>query len=153
MFSNSSTSVSRPLVVTVYWNCWSVGAGGAPICPADETALRPVILREQLLEQVREREPAVYSLDETKYVNAVRAAYRHAFDVDGVEPPPHAEMEAALLARTEVPPARLAALAQARIDAVIAVLVDENGVPRERVTGRVDAENSSERPEVAFELR
>jgi hypothetical protein len=34
MLPNSSGSDSRPLVVTVYWNCWSVGAGGAPICPA-----------------------------------------------------------------------------------------------------------------------
>ena len=35
MSSNSEALVSRPLALIVYWNCWSPGTGGAPICPAE----------------------------------------------------------------------------------------------------------------------
>ena len=121
---------------------------------ADAKAMRPVILREQLLVKLRERRASVFSLDDEMYRNEVRREYRLRYEVpDGTEPPPHAEMEAALIADITVPPQRVEALAQQRVDAVLAVL-REAGVAPERVTAAAPEDaTATEVPEVAFELR
>jgi hypothetical protein len=98
----------------------------------DLPALQRQMLREQMLERIQRTRPAIQSLSEDDYRTAVRSAYREA--VPEAEPPEALEpMEEALADRIEVPPARLAELAARRAEAVVKVLVEDDGADAQRI--------------------
>lgn len=109
---------------------------------ADTPGLRTLILRERMLARVQQGTPYVHTLDERQFKAAVEAEWkerRRALVAEGKAPsiegtlPPIDAMEKDLLEATEVPAERFAALARARAEAVVAVLVKDNGIPAERV--------------------
>lgn len=130
----------RPAIVMV--------AGGRYNVEADTPGMKKVILREQMLKRVQVGTPYIEKLDDKLYKTAVEAEWKEferAKAKDGAAPEreggpvPFEQMEKGLLERVEVPVERFAELAKKRAEAVVAVMVKDNGVPAERVKVGEDA--------------
>ncbi|MHC4103262.1 MAG: DUF748 domain-containing protein, partial [Planctomycetota bacterium] len=106
----------------------------------DEPVVRELLLEERILELIHERTTLIETVNEEAYASWVRRLYEvdigPAYDDVGT-PLTVEQMGATLRAAAEVSPKRRAALARERAEAVIDVLVRENGVPAERVTAIV----------------
>jgi hypothetical protein len=123
----------------------------------DDGPMRLIMLREHILQRIREQTTLIESLTDEAYANWVM----HLYDRDigppkdeAGEPLTHEAMEAAVLASITVTEARKQALARARVESVVAVLVAENGVPEDRITATVPSGEDlvADTPRVDFTL-
>jgi len=128
-----------------------------PTTDADLDGLRRVVLIERLRSESRIKAGADFPA--AAFEAALAKAFRDLPSADreaataATGGTPSAEvMERALMSRIEIEPVRLAELAQARADAVMAALTRSGGVSKERVAVAVGSDPTDGPPRVIFEL-
>jgi len=137
-------------------------AGGRYNVEADTPGLCKIILREQMLKRVQVGTPYIEKIDDKLYKSAVEAEWKErqrAAKPEGAAPAEgptsFEQMEKDLLTGIEVPVDRFVSLAKRRAEAVVAVLVKDNGIPAERVGVSADAGEKliADKPKVEFGVK
>jgi len=124
----------------------------------DEPVMREILLEERILAAIHERTTLIETINEGAYASWVRRFHEVEIgpttDATGTTLTVE-QMAAALLAATEVSDKRKLDLVRERAEAVVDVLVRENGVPEDRVSKTVadGDEVLADSPRVDFSLQ